>query len=160
MRAGLSRLVLAAGLVSFVAVAGCGVRPSDAISAGEPPSGGVALTKTMTLYLVKDGRLSVVTRPRIRPMFLTDTLALLAEGPTAEERARGLTTDVPPEAGPIAATVKPGDRLVLNPSVPGDELSPLAVRQIVCTTAALQEGIAQITVVGAGKSIDPRDCPE
>ncbi|MFI6909939.1 hypothetical protein ACIBKY_52365 [Nonomuraea sp. NPDC050394] len=160
MRAGLSRSVLAAGLVSLVAVTGCGVRPSDAISAGRPPSGGVAApAMKVTLYLVKNGRLSVVTRPRMRPMFLTDILGLLVEGPTAEERARDLTTDVPSGAGPIAATVKSSDHLVLNPSTPGSELSPLAVRQIVCTAAALPGSPAKISVVGAGQSVDPSDCP-
>ncbi|MBB5083951.1 hypothetical protein [Nonomuraea endophytica] len=160
MKAGRARLVLAAGLVSLVAAAGCGVRPSDAISAGAPPSGSVAPAMTVTLYLVKNSRLTGVTRPRIRPMFLPDILAQLAAGPTAEERARGLTTDVPPEANPIAVTVKSPSRLVLNPSIPGSELSPLAVQQIVCTTAALQENPDEISVVGSGQSVDPRDCPE
>ncbi|MFD2351060.1 hypothetical protein ACFSTC_19595 [Nonomuraea ferruginea] len=36
--------------------------------------------------------------PGGRPLLEADTLALLAAGPTARERARGFTTDVPSEA--------------------------------------------------------------
>ncbi|GAA4207623.1 hypothetical protein GCM10022252_71540 [Streptosporangium oxazolinicum] len=168
MRAGPPRRVLAAGLVSLVAVAGCGVQPSDVIPVGAPPSGRVASTTTITLYLVKDGRLSAVTRPRPggRPLFTAGTLALLMDGPTAEERAHGFTTDVPPEAGPFSVTVKPVDHLVVTLSTPAGELSALAVEQIVCTAAAtMPESPAQVTVAGAGagagagQSVNPRNCP-
>lgn len=162
MRTGLARRVLAAGLVSLVAVAGCGVRPSDVIEVGAPPSGGVAPTTTITLYLVKNGRLSAVKRrpkPGGRPLFKADTLALLAEGPTARERAHGFTTDVPPEAGPFSVTATPAGGLVVTLSTPAGELSTLAVEQIVCTAAATApEGPAQVTVVGAGQSVGPRNC--
>ncbi|NBE96391.1 GerMN domain-containing protein [Nonomuraea sp. KC401] len=163
MKAWLACRVLAAGLVSFVAVAGCGVRPSDVIPAGDPPSGGVAPTATITLYLVKNGRLDAVTRPRPRhrSLFKADTLALLAAGPTRKEQARGFTTDVPGGAGPFSVTVKPDGHLVVTLSTPAGELSALAVDQIVCTAAALApENPTQVTVLGAGQSIGPRECPE
>ncbi|MFI7642470.1 hypothetical protein [Nonomuraea sp. NPDC049400] len=167
MRPRLARRMLAAGLVSLVAVAGCGVRPSDVIPAGDPPSGRVAPPNgravppaTITLYLVKKGRLSAVTRPTSRPMFQADTLALLAAGLTATERAQGLTTDVPPEAGPFSVTAKPAGHLVVALSTPAGELSALAVKQIVCTAAATApESPAQVTVTGAGQSVGPRKCP-
>ncbi|MCW2882580.1 MAG: hypothetical protein JWQ95_6680 [Sphaerisporangium sp.] len=160
MRTGFARRMLAAGLVSLVAVAGCGVQPSDAIPAGDPPSGRVEPTTTITLYLVKNGRLSAVTRPSDHPMFQADTLALLAAGPTAGEQAHGFTTDVPPEAGPFSMTAKPAGYLVVTLSTPAGELSTLAVAQIVCTAAATApESPAQVTVVGAGQSVGPRNCP-
>ncbi|MGP3960914.1 hypothetical protein ACTWPT_33400 [Nonomuraea sp. 3N208] len=162
MRTGLARRMLAAGLVSLVAVAGCGVRPSDVIEAGDPPSGRVAPTTTIILYLVKNGRLSAVTRPGPggRPLFKADTLALLAAGPTAEEQAHGFTTDVPPEAGPFSVTAKAAGHLVVTLSTPADELSTLAVEQIVCTAAATSpESPAQVTVTGAGQTVGPRNCP-
>ncbi|WP_248963801.1 GerMN domain-containing protein [Sphaerisporangium perillae] len=163
MRTGLARRVLAAGLVSLVTVAGCGVQPSDVIVAGDPPSGAVAPTTTITLYLVKNGRLNAVTRPGPggRPLFKADTLALLAAGPTAREKAHGLTTDVPPEAGPFSVTAKPAGHLVVTLSTPAGELSTLAVEQIVCTAAATAPvNPAQVTVVGAGQSVGPQKCPE
>ncbi|GGL49100.1 hypothetical protein [Planomonospora parontospora] len=157
MRTALPRRVLAAGLVAL-AVAGCGVRPSDVIPAGDPPSGPVA-PATITLYLVRNGRLDAVTRPG-GPLSRADTLALLAAGPAAGERARGLTTDVPPEAGPFSVTVERPGHVVVTPSAPAGELSALAVGQIVCTAAATApEGPARITVVGTGRRADPRDCP-
>ncbi|MFC4120669.1 hypothetical protein [Nonomuraea zeae] len=160
MRAGPARRMLAAGLVSLVAVAGCGVRPSDAISAGDPPSGGVAPTMTIILYLVKNGRVSAVTRPPGgRPIFRADMLALLAAEPTAREQANGFTTDVPSEAAPFSVTAEPAGHLVVTLSTPAGELSALAVEQIVCTAAATaQESPVQVTVVGAGQSVGPRNC--
>lgn len=152
--------VLAVGLVSLVAVAGCGVQPSDVIRAGDPPRGHVAPATTITLYLVRNDRLSAVTRPGDRPMFPADMLALLAAGPTARERARGLTTDVPPEAGPFEVTADPAGHLMVTQSAPAGELSALAVEQIVCTAAvAVPVSPAQVTVVGTGQSVGPRNCP-
>ncbi|MEU7860722.1 hypothetical protein [Nonomuraea sp. NPDC049141] len=160
MRTGLARRVLAAGLVSLLAVAGCGVRPTDVITGADPPSGAVAPNTTITLYLVKNGRLSAVTRPPSgRPMFKADTLALLAAGPTAREQARGFTTAIPPETGPFSVTAAPVGHLVVTVSTPAGKLSTLAVDQIVCTAAATPGGAAQVTVIGAGQSVGPRNCP-
>ncbi|HEX4816902.1 MAG TPA: GerMN domain-containing protein [Nonomuraea sp.] len=153
-----ARRALAAGLASLVAVTGCGVRPSDAISAGDPPSGMVAPTLPRTLYLVRNGRLTAVTRPG-RGLFPRDTLALLADGPTAKEQARGLTTDLPPEARPVSVAVEGPDHLVVTLSTPAGELSTLAVKQVVCTVAAaVPERPIQVTVGGAGQSVGPRRC--
>ncbi|MFC7586292.1 GerMN domain-containing protein [Nonomuraea antimicrobica] len=112
---------------------------------------------------MKDGRLSAVTRPgpRGRPLFMVDTLALLAAGPTAVEQARGLTTDVPPEAAPLSVNADPAGHLVVALSIPAAELSALAVEQIVCTaTTTAPGGPVQVTVIGAGQSVGPRNCPE
>lgn len=164
MRTGPARRALAAGLVSLAAVTGCGVQPSDAIPAGDPPSGPVAPTiaqaMKITLYLVKNGRLRAVTRTGLR-LPQADTLALLAVGPTPTERTHGFTTAVPPGAVPFSVAVGPAGRVAVNPSVPAGELSALAVAQIVCTVAAtMPEDPAQVTVVGAGRGAGPRDCPE
>ncbi|MER5648708.1 hypothetical protein [Streptosporangium sp. NPDC002524] len=160
MRTGPACRALAAGLVSLVAVTGCGVRPSDVILAGDPPSGRVAPPTTITLYLVRNDRLSAVTRPTDLPMLPAGTLALLADGPTAGERANGFGTDVPPEAGPFSVTAGPAGHVVVTLSIPAGELSALAVRQIVCTAAAtVPESRVQVTVVGAGQSVGPRTCP-
>ncbi|WP_433510385.1 hypothetical protein ACQP2T_41860 [Nonomuraea sp. CA-143628] len=162
MKTWLARRVLAAGLVSLIAVAGCGVRPSDVIRVGDPPSGPVARLTTTTLYLVKNGRLSAVTRYG-PPRSQADTLALLAIGPTPSEQAYGLTTDVPPEAAPFSVTDAPGRQpghLAVNPSTPAGKLSTLAVEQIVCTAAATApQSPVWVTVVGAGQNVGRRNCP-
>ncbi|MEU6431617.1 GerMN domain-containing protein [Microbispora sp. NPDC046973] len=155
------RTGLAAGLVALVAVAGCGVRPSGVITGGDPPSGAVARSTAITLYLVKNGRLSAVTR-RFggRPLFPADTLTLLAAGPTAEEQADGLTSDVPPTAGPFSVTAGPAGHVVVTLSAAAGDLSALAVEQIVCTAAATTpQSPVQVTVVGAGQRVGPRNCP-
>jgi hypothetical protein len=175
VKTALARRVLAAGLVSVVAVtgcgvAGCGVRPSGVITGGDPPRGAVEPAPdrsipppplaTITLYLVKDGRLSAVTRPG-GPLSQAETLALLAAGPIAREQAQGLTTEVPPDAGPFSVTARPADHLVVTLSTPASELSTLAVEQIVCTAAATTpQSPAQVTVVGAGQGVGPRSCPQ
>jgi hypothetical protein len=160
MRTGLAPRLLAAGLLSLVAVAGCGVQPSDVIPAGAPPSGRLAPTTAITIYLVKNGRLGVVTRPGDPPLSPADTLTLLTDGPTAGERARGFTTDVPREAAPFSVTAEQAGQLAVTLSGPAGDLSALAVEQIVCTAAATAPGgPAQVTVAGAGQSVGPRTCP-
>ncbi|SEG99771.1 hypothetical protein SAMN05444920_11447 [Nonomuraea solani] len=162
MRTTFARRAIAAGLLTLIAVAGCGVRPSDVITAGDPPSGPVAPSAmTTTLYLVRNGRLSPVTRSGDRRLFLTTKLALLATGPTTREQEHGFTTDLPPEAAPFAVTPKPAGRLVVTPSTPAGELSILAIQQIVCTVvaAAAPESPGLITVLGADQDAGPRTCP-
>ncbi|GIH96357.1 hypothetical protein ACFFMN_38965 [Planobispora siamensis] len=160
MRTGPARRALAAGLVSLIAMTGCGVQPSDVILAGEPPSGAAAPATAITVYLVKNGRLHPVTRPGGRLLFPAHSLALLAAGPTAREQSHGFTSDVPPEAGPFSVTIEPAGRLVVTPSAAAGELSALAVGQIVCTAVAtVPRSPARVTVAGAGQEVDPRDCP-
>ncbi|MFC4536765.1 hypothetical protein [Sphaerisporangium dianthi] len=163
MRTRLASRILAASLIPLIAAAGCGVRPSDVIPAGDPPSGRIApstsTSTTITLYLVKNGRLSAMRRPSDRPLFQADTLALLAAGPTPQEQAHGFTTDVPPQAAPFTVTPKPAGHLVVTLSTPAGDLSTLAVGQIVCTAAATApESPAQITLIGAGQSVGPQNC--
>jgi hypothetical protein len=170
VRAGPARGALAAALVSLVTVtvtvAGCGVRPSGVITGGAPPSGAAASAATITLYLVKGGRLSAVTRPAGPPLSPAGTLALLAAGPTTRERAQGLTSDVPTGAVPVSVTAGAAGDLVVTLSTPAAGLSALAVEQIVCTAAATSPqrpapapAPVTVTVVGAGQAPGGRNCP-
>jgi hypothetical protein len=153
MRTGTTRLLLA----TLLALAGCGVQPSGAIPAGAPPSGPVALTSKITVYLVKEGRLSAVTR---RGPTLSKSLMVLAAGPTPSERAEGFTTEVPRDAAPFSVSNERADRLTVTVSTPAGELSRLAVDQIVCTAVAATPGRpSQVTIVGDGQSVGPRSCP-
>ncbi|GAA2208104.1 hypothetical protein GCM10009850_035620 [Nonomuraea monospora] len=151
---------IALTLVALVALAGCGVRPTGVIPGGDPPSGLVAPSARVTIFLVKDDRLSAVTRADRRAT-QANALTLLAEGPTARERSQGFTTEVPADAAPFSVSDASGGHLMVNPATPGGELSPLAVEQIVCTlAAAVPEERARITVVGHGEEVDPQECPE
>lgn len=129
-------------LATALLVAGCGVRPGGVIIGGPAPT---ASTATV-LYLVSDGRVTRV----LRPGEAAGPLALLAAGPTAAERDRGLDTEVPPglKFGGSAEGV--------TVSVDVTTLSPNAFDQIVCTASPL---FAPITLVGGGQSRGPRTCP-
>jgi hypothetical protein len=149
---------LVAGLVSLVALAGCGVQPSGVIAGAAPPSGPVEPATTI-LYLVSDDRLSPVHRPD-PPLNPAETLALLAADPTDEERAQGLTTEVPQAAVPFSVTAGPSGPIEVTPSIPASELSTVAIEQIVCTVAAGSPGPTRVTVIGAGEEVPgPQSCP-
>ncbi|NJP92787.1 hypothetical protein HCN51_25575 [Nonomuraea sp. FMUSA5-5] len=144
----------------LLTLTGCGVQPSDAIEAGDPPSGAVEPSIAITLYFVRDDKLTAVTRPAGGPLFPQDTLALLAAGPTARERSRGYTTQVPARAGPFSVTAAPAGRLIVTLSTPADKLSTLATDQIICTaTTTTPDNATQVTIIGAGETIGPRTCP-
>nr|WP_218889231.1 hypothetical protein [Saccharopolyspora hordei] len=138
--------------VASTALAGCGVQPSGIIHGSSPPSGAVAPAASTTLYFVSGGWLEPVARG---PMSPAEALGALAGGPTAEERARGLTSEVPPAAAPFTVTTDVSGRTVVTTSVPGGELSALAVEQIVCTAAA--DG-GPVVLVGA-RDDSPVGCP-
>ncbi|MFD0857071.1 hypothetical protein ACFQ07_32995, partial [Actinomadura adrarensis] len=84
------------------------------------------------------------------------TLALLATGPTGEERARGLITEVPRAAAPFTVTIKPSGHKTVTVSVPADRLSDNAVDQIICTIAEHGE---RIKILGQGATRGPLGCP-
>ncbi|HEX3588381.1 MAG TPA: hypothetical protein VHV74_02035 [Pseudonocardiaceae bacterium] len=159
MNRGRARL-LVAGLVSLVALTGCGVQPSGVITGSAPPSGRAAPPTAITLYLVSHDQLRAVLRPG-GPLSLADTLALLAARPTGEERALGLTTAIPPAAAPFSAIAVPSSRVVVTLSTPPSKLSTVAIAQIVCTTAvAVEASPTQVTILGAGEETrGPQSCP-
>ncbi|GAA3354540.1 hypothetical protein [Saccharopolyspora gregorii] len=148
-------LVLALG-IAVLAAGGCGVRSSGVITGSSPPSGVADPAAGTTLYLVADGRLEATTRPG-PAMSRADALRLLAIGPTAEERARGLGSEVPPEAVPFAVSTRPPGRVLVSTSMPAADLSGTAVEQIVCTVAAGTPD-ARATVQLLGRDPVPRRC--
>ncbi|MER5930925.1 hypothetical protein [Streptomyces sp. NPDC002054] len=122
----LRRSIRAAGAAVLLpaAVAGCGVKPTGVIDAGEPASG---LTKGMRLYFASDTGLRGVPRPDLKVKDLNDTFKLLLAGPDEAERQSGLTSLVRSiksyratgEAGRIVveapeAYLRPEDRLLLG----------------------------------------------
>ncbi|MFH8991674.1 hypothetical protein [Streptomyces sp. NPDC017940] len=87
-----SRRVIPAVLAA-VLLSGCGVRPTGVLDGGTAASG---LTKGLRLYFVSQtGRLEAVSRPDLPAYKVTDpagVIKLLGSGPTAAERAAGLTS--------------------------------------------------------------------
>lgn len=144
------RVLVPAALVSLAAA--CGVQPSAVITGASPPSGETERGSPTVVYL-SDGEQLVRTTRRVGPLSPVDTLALLADGPTDEERARGLTSEVPSDAAPFTVREDGDGRTVVTLSGSPGTLSPTAVDQIVCTVA---EPGALVSVAGA----EPRSCPE
>lgn len=151
---------LVAALAVACLLAGCGIRPTGAVDAGEPatgvPSGG-------QVYLVDgDGQLRAVTRTGLgggNPELVVQSLLL---GPDSRERAAGLTTDLP--AGMTLVEVDfTADAIGVTVSVMPDPLSKLAVAQLTCTVQAVF-GRAKVTggvTIGSagGKAVLTPDCP-
>lgn len=134
-------------LVTALLVTGCGVRPGGVIVGGPAPT----VAPAVVLYLVSEGRVTPVPRPGET----ADALTLLAAGPTAVERERGLTTEVP--AGIVfGRIVFDGHLADVTVSVDVTTLSPTAFDQIVCTASS---GSTPVTVAGGGQSRGPRTCP-
>ncbi|NGO68754.1 hypothetical protein G5C65_10390 [Streptomyces sp. SB3404] len=128
-----------AALAAAVAVlaAGCGITTTGPGTAGAPASG-VPLpgseARTVRLYFAGPYGPGVVNRPTDRRLTPQRALDLLLEGPTAAERKRGLTTEVPPMSGQLTANADQG---AVDIHIPRNvrDLDVTAVSQIACTAA-------------------------
>ncbi|MFC7985247.1 hypothetical protein [Streptomyces sp. NPDC057336] len=175
----IARTLLCGALLPLSA---CGIPATGVVEAGEPATGvrGPAGTPTPTqapseavpaaavpLYFVADGDLVAVTRTVIGATDLGSAVLMLFKGPDAEERGRGLTSELPPAAE--APTVRAdGAAVVVQLPKGTGGLSETAVDQLACTVAVARLrqdpalGSAQVTVEQpggrlAGRSSD--DCP-
>ncbi|MFF5990813.1 hypothetical protein [Prauserella flavalba] len=142
------------GVAALLALAGCGVQPSGVIVGASPPSGAAAPGPATTLYFLSAGRPFPVLRAG-PPLSYADTLAELAAGPTEEERARGLGTEVPPEAAPFTVTASGAGRVVVTLSMSPERLSTVATEQIACTAADRR---GEVVLFGEGQGRSAR-CP-
>jgi len=133
------------------AVAGCGVRPSGVIPGVPAPVGAVTGT---VLYLVRDGHPVLTLRQSTVDQSPIGALTLLAAGPTPDERSRGLTSEVPADALPLAvADSASGVTVTFSSDV--SVLSTVAIEQIACTVVSG----TPVTVAGGNERRDPVTCP-
>ncbi|MFF3670570.1 hypothetical protein [Microtetraspora malaysiensis] len=131
---------LAVVVVSSMAAAGCGIAPTGVRDGGEPA---VGFRPSVRLYFVSGARLRAVTRP-IPSLTLKETLDLLLDGPSADERKRGLRTDLIADVqGPLKASAGRARVVITLPSpkppypTPQRVLLPtdLSMGQLTCTAA-------------------------
>ncbi|MDG4781900.1 hypothetical protein O7614_19775 [Micromonospora sp. WMMD961] len=176
------RAMIAGSLLVALLTAGCGVRPTGVITGRAAVSGPA---EGIGIYLLAQGELALVLRqPKAIPSGASpavhcspaspvgsscqpaQALALLAAGPSGDERASGLASEVPTGLGP--GTVTPQAQrsgLTVTTTGPARQLSTNAVDQIVCTVAdaAAQTGLtersAAVTIVGSDGARPPRRCP-
>jgi len=164
-----ARALLAGGLLPAALLCGCGIAPEPAARAVAqdapgpqvpPPSsgGGTIGQGRERLFLVRGDALVAVSRTTARRKDPSAALADLLTGPSTEERARGLTSALPADAGAVLLRLEQGTALVSL----GDQLSDsgrsdqvLALAQVVSTLDALPEVMA----VRFLKDGEPLDVP-
>ncbi|KZX21779.1 GerMN domain-containing protein [Rathayibacter tanaceti] len=134
----LRRLVAVAGLVALVAgaVSGCAgdqLRPAGAPATGFPAS--ESPERTVPVVLVSASGPWVVWRDVPGGDLLQASAEALLAGPTDEERARGITSALPPGYSPLVFTGSEGQ---VEVSLPLDFRQTAAdtSQQIACTAAA------------------------
>ncbi|MEU5974438.1 GerMN domain-containing protein [Streptomyces sp. NPDC047315] len=131
-----------AAALLIASATGCGISATGPVRAGAPASGipqPGTTNSSVRIYFADPYGVRAVTRPTDRPLDPQQALDLLLKGPTAAERERGLTTQVPPTVGRLTATTTTGTVDVSIPlQVATGDLDFTVVSQIVCTAAHAQ----------------------
>ncbi|ASU86007.1 hypothetical protein CDO52_03450 [Nocardiopsis gilva YIM 90087] len=123
--------------LALLALAGCGIPPTDPGVAGGPARGiqrPGADSHTARLIFVGSSGPQAVARPVEGPVDAREAMDLLLDGPSAAERERGLFTEVPPMSGGVRVTATEGAVDVYIP-MKASALPVAAVSQLVCTAA-------------------------
>ncbi|HEY4455659.1 MAG TPA: hypothetical protein VGN81_15210 [Pseudonocardiaceae bacterium] len=155
----MTRVVLLAVLLGLCV--GCGVQPSGVIPGDPAPTGPV---NGVTLYFVRNGEVVPTLRATDTALNPTETMNLLLTGGVDnQESATGLTTDLPPGAGPATLT-NDATGATLTIAVDPGPLRPAAKNQLVCTAqSALAQEFATtigLVIVGPDERIGPMSrCP-
>lgn len=125
------RLLIA---LALLLVAGCGIQPTDVVSAGSAPSMYKFGGNRMSLYFLHDGRLAAVQRKVIPEVTPQSTLTALFQGPTPEEAAKGFASLLPADVVPtIDTTTTPA---TVHVPAPLPDNVPARLNQVACTAIA------------------------
>ncbi|MFC4853226.1 hypothetical protein [Actinophytocola glycyrrhizae] len=140
-------------LVLLLALTACGVRPTVPIEGGPAPT--EEITVGTVLYLLEGTTLTRVVRPQPR----ANALELLAAGPTRDERAEGLTTEIPSSAAPITAVMSTTG-ITVRISSGLKDLSPLGQSQLVCTAVPpARIPMTEVILTDPTVTLPPQRCP-
>jgi len=142
-------------VVVLAMLTACGIRPTDPIPGLEAPHGPVENTSPSLFWVSAGGRVVPVARDQ-GSLSGRDVVALLAQGPTNDEQARGLASEVPFDAAP-ASVDRVSNGLDVTISSDVSQLSAPAVQQIVCTLLALQP-VGTVNLRGGGHSLEFQRC--
>lgn len=149
------RRVVALGAVLLV-LAGCGVRPSEVIPAGEAPR--QQATVQTTLYWLNGGRL--VGHPRLTAEYLSPDSAVeaLLQGPTPAEQGLDMSTALPVADILVVVSFRDGlTEIVVDTGVAG--WSKTAMDQVTCTAMNAMGQDAPVVIVGNDERREHHDCP-
>lgn len=113
------RVLLALSLL----VAGCGISPTGVHDGGEPATG---FQPSIRLYFVSGQRLRAVTRPMPWPS-LKETLNLLVDGPSEQERRLGLGTELDTWIGAVGRVTSDDAKVRITVEAPTPAAAPVPV---------------------------------
>ncbi|MFF2011052.1 hypothetical protein ACFVWY_18540 [Streptomyces sp. NPDC058195] len=161
-----------------LSAAGCGIRATDVVRAGDPATVDVAPGREQStlLYFVSSSsanRLMPVVRPNEVPLEDSgaggmklvrggpeQALVLLFEGPNRNETMSGLRTELPYVRAEVHIRLGP-DGVHVRLNAPVTTFSGTARRQLVCTAAQARTADRgePVTVTGTDGAIGPARCP-
>jgi hypothetical protein len=128
---------LVAGLVAVtLPLFGCGVRPTGTVYAGEAPIATGPASPQAQVYFLLQGVPTPVPRP-VNPRDTQLVFDTLLAGPTPEERAKGLVSELT-GIRHISVT-NGGGTLIVETDPPVVRLAPAALTQLLCTSGGLPE---------------------
>jgi hypothetical protein len=146
-----------------VVAAGCGIRPTGVTDGGTPPSG---ISQGMRVYFASDSGPRAVSRPSVPIRQLNVAFKLLLGGPTAEERAAGLTNLVTRDQG-LSVASHHGNVTINAPGYFTDSPRDQSIGQLVCTLARAEVLVhgtrpdkVQVTVLGEDGRAGPYQCQQ
>jgi hypothetical protein len=131
------RAVGVAVIAMLVPLGGCGVRPTGVVYAGDAPVATAPAGPQAQVYFLIDGVPKPIPRA-VNPEDAQQVFDTLLAGPTANESAKGLSTEL---TGIKYVFVQDlGARtLLIETDPPAARLSPAAYAQLYCTGAMLPE---------------------
>jgi hypothetical protein len=125
-------------LAVLLLVSGCGIQPTPVLQAGPAPTlrspASDGRGTEPILYFVLADRVTPVVRPSAGVAGIESALALLMDGPSADEREGGYTTDLPRLSGAITST--PGPPTTITVPFPLRPITSAGINQLVCTAFA------------------------
>jgi hypothetical protein len=143
-------MIRAAGLVlAALLLAGCGVRPTGVVYAGDAPTATATASSQAQVFFLSQKMLVPVPRA-VGPGDAQKVFDALLAGPTVEERKKGLITAL---IGVQQITVREldGTSLLVETVPPVVKLPPIAFEQIYCTGMALPgQRFLKISIVNGG----------
>ncbi|MFF6983827.1 hypothetical protein ACFZAV_40625 [Streptomyces sp. NPDC008343] len=147
---GSARRTLPALLAALLPLSACGIPQTGVVEAGEPATGVLepapsvaprdtetpgAAAGPVTVYFVADGSLVAVRRSVLGSSGPWTAVTMVFAGPDAEERRRGLATELPAISAPPTVHTD-GATVTVGLPEQAAELSDTAVDQLACTAAA------------------------
>ncbi|MFF5208300.1 hypothetical protein [Streptosporangium sp. NPDC000396] len=144
-------------LIALITLAaGCGIQPTDTITAGDPPVA-QASSRTNVVFFVKDDKLVKVTRPGL-PNVRDLAMQQLLDGPSTAERESGVTSPIGTDSYVTLEITREGDDMMtLTREQPA---KGLALLQLVCTADAIP-GIKRVKVTNwAGDKVEFHTCKD